>query len=43
VEVDIAWVFRDRLAVRSGLEEYGSVITDGTAYLSEDSSIQVVE
>jgi len=41
--VKIAHIYKDRVAVRQGLEGVDQVITAGSAYLTEDSRITVVD
>jgi RND family efflux transporter MFP subunit len=40
--VHIAWLQNDKIAVSSGLENVQAVITDGVGYLTERSSVKVI-
>ena len=43
VRIDVAHIFPETVAVRSGLEGIGEVVTSGAAYLRDGSPVQVVK
>jgi len=38
--VQIAFIEKDKVAIRSGLENISDVITDGVSYLTENSKVK---
>jgi len=40
-KVEIAFVTDDKVAIKSGLDNVNSVITDGVSYLTEDAKVKV--
>jgi len=43
VRIVVAHLFPEKVAVRSGLENTGFVVTSGAAYLTEGAAVRVVE
>jgi RND family efflux transporter MFP subunit len=43
IKIRIAHLFKDRVAVSSGLEGFNTVITDGAAYLNDGISIKIMD
>ena len=42
-KIQIAFVDKDKVAVRSGLENISAVITDGVSYLTENALVKVAQ
>lgn len=43
VNIEVAYIFPETVAVRSGLEDIQTVVTAGAAYLRDGSSVRVIE